>query len=130
MFNRAGVRALNPGQWGCYGLCKYDAHQHAIWIYIGEGDIRDRLLAHLNNDDPLYRGQRADPFLHSGYAKCGQFNATAYRRPETCLQSAGWLSTTAAINLSWRYVKPCRFSKLDPLRMFGKFGRNWVVGVL
>jgi len=46
-FTDAGVRALNPGQNGCYGLFK-----QGLWIYVGKGDIRERLLAHLNGDNP------------------------------------------------------------------------------
>ena len=41
-FNRAGIEALTPGQYGCYGIFRADA-----WIYIGKGDIRARLLVHL-----------------------------------------------------------------------------------
>lgn len=46
-FTRANVEALNPNQIGCYGLYRQDA-----WVYIGRGDIRARLLAHLNGDNP------------------------------------------------------------------------------
>ncbi|HUU93733.1 MAG TPA: hypothetical protein VM238_21280 [Phycisphaerae bacterium] len=46
-FTRANVENLSPGQKGCYGLSRTDT-----WIYIGKGDIRDRLLAHLNGDNP------------------------------------------------------------------------------
>lgn len=46
-FNRANIEALNPGQNGCYGLYK-----QGLWIYVGRGDIRARLLAHLNGDNP------------------------------------------------------------------------------
>ncbi len=45
-FTRANIEALNPNQMGCYGL--YNANG---WIYIGKGDIRQRLLAHLNGDN-------------------------------------------------------------------------------
>ena len=46
-FDRAGVESLKPNQIGCYGLCR-----DTIWIYIGRGDIRDRLLDHFNDDNP------------------------------------------------------------------------------
>lgn len=46
-FTRANVEALNPNQIGCYGLYRSDA-----WVYIGRGDTRARLLAHLNGDNP------------------------------------------------------------------------------
>ena len=46
-FTRANVETLNPDQWGCYGIFK-----QGQWIYVGKGDIRTRLLAHLNGDIP------------------------------------------------------------------------------
>jgi hypothetical protein len=47
IFNRQNVEALNPNQYGVYGLFK-----PGKWIYVGKGDIRQRLLAHLNGDNP------------------------------------------------------------------------------
>lgn len=47
IFNKANVEALNPGQMGCYGLFR-----QGQWIYVGKGDIRKRLLDHLNGDTP------------------------------------------------------------------------------
>jgi hypothetical protein len=38
---------------GCYGLFRRDR-----WIYIGTGDIRQRLLAHLEGDSPSILRQR------------------------------------------------------------------------
>jgi len=46
-FTRAGIEAINPNQIGVYGLFK-----PKVWVYIGRGDIRDRLLKHLNGDNP------------------------------------------------------------------------------
>jgi len=46
-FTRKNVEALNQNQFGVYGLFKRGA-----WIYIGKGDIRKRLLDHLNGDNP------------------------------------------------------------------------------
>jgi hypothetical protein len=46
-FNRTTVEALQSGQTGCYGLLVISA-----WIYVGTGDIRTRLLGHLNGDNP------------------------------------------------------------------------------
>lgn len=46
-FNRANVEALAPNQIGCYGL-----YTNGRWIYVGKGDIRKRLLDHLNGDNP------------------------------------------------------------------------------
>jgi len=46
-FNRQNVEALNPNQFGVYGIFR-----QGRWIYIGKGDIRQRLLDHLNGDSP------------------------------------------------------------------------------
>jgi len=46
-FDRESVVALRSGVLGCYGLFRRD-----LWIYIGKGDIRQRLLAHLDGDRP------------------------------------------------------------------------------
>lgn len=46
-FNRQNIEALNLNQNGVYGLFK-----QGEWIYVGKGDIRARLLAHLNGDNP------------------------------------------------------------------------------
>lgn len=46
-FNRQNIEALNPNQMGVYGLFK-----PGQWIYVGSGDIRERLLAHVNGDNP------------------------------------------------------------------------------
>ena len=47
-FTSANVEALNTGQIGCYGLFR----DKGPWVYVGRGDIRARLLAHLNGDNP------------------------------------------------------------------------------
>jgi hypothetical protein len=46
LFNRSDVESLTPGQIGVYGIYRQNS-----WIYIGKGDIRQRLLAHLNGDN-------------------------------------------------------------------------------
>jgi hypothetical protein len=46
-FTRATVEPLRSGLRGCYGLFRGDD-----CLYIGKGDIRRRLLAHLEGDDP------------------------------------------------------------------------------
>ncbi len=46
-YNRDRVEKITPGQKGCYGLSRGDT-----WVYVGKGDIRDRLLDHLNGDNP------------------------------------------------------------------------------
>jgi hypothetical protein len=57
-FTKAGIEALNPGQMGCYGLFKT-----GTWIYVGKGDIRQRLLDHLNGDNPCITRQSPTHFV-------------------------------------------------------------------
>ena len=45
-FTRQNIETLNPNQIGVYGLFKQNA-----WVYVGRGDIRERLLDHLNGDN-------------------------------------------------------------------------------
>ncbi|OGI59890.1 hypothetical protein A2814_01005 [Candidatus Nomurabacteria bacterium RIFCSPHIGHO2_01_FULL_38_19] len=47
MFSRQDIESLNENQLGIYSIFK-----QGQWIYIGKGDIRTRLLAHLNGDKP------------------------------------------------------------------------------
>ncbi len=46
-FTRAGILRLSGHQMGVYGL-----YRTGVWIYVGKGDIRERLLAHLGGDNP------------------------------------------------------------------------------
>lgn len=46
-FNRQNIEALNTNQSGVYGIFK-----QGVWVYVGKGDIRQRLLDHLNGDNP------------------------------------------------------------------------------
>jgi len=46
-FIKENIEAINPGQIGVYGLFK-----EGSWVYVGKGDIRERLLDHLNGDNP------------------------------------------------------------------------------
>lgn len=57
-FTRQRVEAIAPGQMGCYGL-----YNSSGWIYVGKGDIRTRLLAHLNNDNACITGQQPTHFV-------------------------------------------------------------------
>jgi hypothetical protein len=52
-FTLAAVMVINPNQVGVYGLYKADR-----WIYIGKGDIRQRLLDHLNGHNPRIIAER------------------------------------------------------------------------
>jgi hypothetical protein len=53
-----GIETLNPNQLGVYGLFK-----QGQWIYIGKGDIRQRLLDHLNGDNPCITRQAPTHFV-------------------------------------------------------------------
>ena len=46
-FTREAVEALNSRQLGVYGIFRQNQ-----WIYVGCGDIRARLLTHLNGANP------------------------------------------------------------------------------
>lgn len=52
LFNRARVESITPGQVGVYGLFK-----QGVWVYVGRGDIRGRLLDHLNGDNACIAAQ-------------------------------------------------------------------------
>lgn len=54
MFNRANIERLRLNQYGVYGLVR-----GGTWIYIGKGDIRQRLLDHLNGDIPCIIREQA-----------------------------------------------------------------------
>jgi len=47
LFTKQNVESLNPNQFGIYGIFRQNQ-----WIYVGKGDIRKRLLDHLNRDIP------------------------------------------------------------------------------
>ena len=47
LFERQAIESFTAGQTGVYAI--YSARQ---WIYIGRGDIRQRLLDHLAGDNP------------------------------------------------------------------------------
>lgn len=51
IFTKSNIEALNPNQYGVYGIFK-----QGQWIYVGKGDIKTRLLAHLNGDNPCIIG--------------------------------------------------------------------------
>ena len=57
-FTQQNVEALDMNQRGVYGLFKQNA-----WVYIGKGDIRQRLLDHLNGDNPCITHQRPTHWL-------------------------------------------------------------------
>lgn len=57
-FSRTEVEALTPGQMGVYGLFKQNR-----WVYVGSGDIRDRLLKHLGGDNPCITEEAATSWI-------------------------------------------------------------------
>ena len=51
-YTKEGAQGIKTGQRGVYGLIQVQEDGWA-WIYIGRAeDIRERLLEHLNEDDP------------------------------------------------------------------------------
>lgn len=52
-FTKTNVEKITTGQMGCYGLFK-----EGQWVYVGKGDIRERLLAHLNGDNACIARQK------------------------------------------------------------------------
>jgi hypothetical protein len=49
---------LTPGQFGVYGIYRADQ-----WLYVGMGDIRARLLDHLNGDIPCILANGATSYV-------------------------------------------------------------------
>jgi hypothetical protein len=58
LFTRAAIEALSPNQNGVYGIFRQDC-----WIYVGRGDIRDRLLSHVAGNNPAITAQRPTHFV-------------------------------------------------------------------
>lgn len=52
-FIKAEVLLLNENQIGVYGLFR-----QGQWVYVGKGDIRQRLLDHLNGDNLCINKQK------------------------------------------------------------------------
>jgi hypothetical protein len=63
VFNTQNVEAIRPGQNGVYGLFR-----EGVWIYVGKGDIRARLLAHLNGDNPPIVAERPTHWVDEVFA--------------------------------------------------------------
>jgi len=57
-FTRPGIDWLNPNQTGVYGIFR-----EGQWIYVGKGDLKSRLLDHLNGDVPCIIHQAPTHFL-------------------------------------------------------------------
>jgi len=65
-FTEQAILALSATLHGVYGLWR-----QSTWVYVGKGTIRDRLLGHLNGDNPCIR--RAGPtnfaYTQAGHAE-------------------------------------------------------------
>ncbi len=57
-FTQAGIGELRIGQYGVYGISA-----GSTWIYVGKGNIRERLLAHLKGDNACIRAQRPTHYV-------------------------------------------------------------------
>lgn len=57
-FTREGIEDIAPNQDGCYGI-----YRAGTWIYVGMGDVRTRLLAHLNGDNPRITREKPTHFV-------------------------------------------------------------------
>lgn len=49
-FTKNDILSLNPNQYGVYAI--FCGSPSNSWVYIGRGDIRTRMLAHINGDIP------------------------------------------------------------------------------
>lgn len=52
-FNAANIQAIKGNPNGVYGLFRAN-----VWVYVGKGDIKTRLMSHLNNDNPRITKER------------------------------------------------------------------------
>ena len=56
--SKEDVQRLADGQIGVYGVLRNEQ-----WIYVGRGDIKQRLLAHLNGDNPCILKENPTHFV-------------------------------------------------------------------
>jgi len=54
-FTKTEVARLHPDQKGVYGIFR-----GSLCVYVGSGDIRQRLLDHLNGDNPCIARKQPD----------------------------------------------------------------------
>ncbi len=57
-YTRASIMAIRADQMGVYGVFKGN-----IAVYIGSGNIGERLLAHLNGDNPCINNLKPDHWV-------------------------------------------------------------------
>lgn len=58
LFNQFNIEAINGNPNGVYGIFR-----QGQWIYVGSGDIRTRLLAHLNGDNSCITNQKPTHYV-------------------------------------------------------------------
>jgi len=59
-FTKEGIEGIEEGQQGCYGIFRDDT-----CVYVGRGDIRGRLMDHLNGDIPEILEENPTHFVGS-----------------------------------------------------------------
>jgi hypothetical protein len=85
-FTRNAIEAITPGQMGCYGLFV----NGGPWVYIGKGDIRRRLLDHLNGDNPCITRNRPTHFCDAVTADLDEEEKRLILEyPSTCNKKVG-----------------------------------------
>ena len=57
-YTQAEIGALKREQYGVYGISA-----GSVWVYVGKGDIRERLLGHLKGDNACIRAQSPTHFV-------------------------------------------------------------------
>jgi hypothetical protein len=57
-FTKEGIEWLNPGQNGVYGIFRA-----GLWVYVGRGDLRARLLSHFNGENPRITRERPTHYV-------------------------------------------------------------------
>lgn len=73
-FNKYTIEELGAGQIGCYGLLRKNT-----WIYIGRGDLRDRLLDHVNGDNACISRERPTHYVTAITKDAEAWEATLIR---------------------------------------------------
>ena len=58
-FTKASIESIKPGTIGVYGIFR----NQGPWIYVGRGDIRERLLVHLDGDNSCITSQNPTHYM-------------------------------------------------------------------
>lgn len=79
------VRRLKKGQIGVYGLFR-----SKVPVYVGSGDIRQRLIDHLNGDNPCITREKPTHWVDMVTAEAGVREKTLIRELDpVCNQRVG-----------------------------------------